>query len=84
MLRTAADFLRMGGSLVYSTCSITIEENEILIEKFLKTHPDFKLSEIKPEIGSPGFRGLKRCRRLYPHKDASSGFFLARLTKWKN
>ncbi len=81
MIRKASDFLKTGGVLAYSTCSITIEENEILIERFLNVNPDFELSDIEPEIGSPGFRGLKKCRRLYPHKDDSSGFFLAKMIK---
>lgn len=73
--------LKSGSILTYSTCSITIEENEMLIEKFLRVQPDFRLVDIKPDIGLPGLRGLKKCRRLYPHEHESSGFFLAKMVK---
>ena len=74
-------YLKSGGILTYSTCSITLEENEMLIEKFLRVQPDFRLVDIKPDIGLPGLRGLKKCRRLYPHEHESSGFFLAKMEK---
>ena len=81
MLNSCAEFVKSGGSMVYSTCSITVEENEMLIERFLKWHPDFHLVNIKPNIGLAGFRGLDKCRRLYPHIHDSNGFFIARLSK---
>ncbi len=81
MIRNAANYLKEGGILVYSTCSITLEENEKLIERFLKVQPEFKLANIEPDVGRGAFRGLTKCRRLYPHKDESSGFFLAKMIK---
>ncbi|KON27655.1 hypothetical protein AC481_04200 [miscellaneous Crenarchaeota group archaeon SMTZ-80] len=81
IIRNIGKHLKLGGILTYSTCSITLEENEMLIEKFLRVQPNFKLVDIKPNIGLPGLRGLKKCRRLYPHKHESSGFFLAKMIK---
>ena len=81
MLDRCAEHLKEGGFLVYSTCSITMEENEMLIEKFLKWHPEFKLVEISPRIGLPGLRGQTKCQRLYPHIHDSNGFFVAKLLK---
>lgn len=81
MIRNAANYLKEGGILVYSTCSITLEENEKLIERFLKVQPEYKLANIEPDIGLDAFRGLSKCRRLYPHKHESSGFFLAKMIK---
>ncbi|MEM3606336.1 MAG: 16S rRNA methyltransferase, partial [Candidatus Bathyarchaeia archaeon] len=62
-------------------CSITLEENEFLIEKFLKLNPNFKLTLIKPFIGSLGFRGQNLCQRLYPHIHESEGFFIAKIER---
>ena len=73
--------MKAGGVLTYSTCSITIEENEMIIERFLKQHPEFTLADIKPNMGSPGLKGLDKCRRLYPHIHESNGFFIAKLRK---
>jgi 16S rRNA (cytosine967-C5)-methyltransferase len=81
MLNNCATCVRDGGSLVYSTCSVMIEENEQQIERFLKWNIDFSLSEIKPRIGLPGLRALEKCQRLYPHIHDCNGFFIARLRK---
>jgi 16S rRNA (cytosine967-C5)-methyltransferase len=83
MLNNCADQVKTEGTLIYSTCSITVEENEVLIERFLKWHPEFSLTEITPKIGSPGLRGLEKCQRLYPHIHQCNGFFIAKLAKDK-
>ena len=46
MINSCAEKVAAGGVLTYSTCSITVEENEMIIERFLKEHPDFTLAEI--------------------------------------
>ncbi len=84
MLNSCSGYLKPGGTLVYSTCSITVEENEMLIERFVKWHPEFLLTEIAPKIGLPGLRGLDRCQRLYPHVHRCNGFFIAKLLKSKD
>ena len=81
MINTCAYHVKAGGVLTYSTCSITLEENEMIIERFLKQHPEFSIADIKPNIGFPGLKGLDKCRRLYPHVHESSGFFIAKLLK---
>jgi 16S rRNA (cytosine967-C5)-methyltransferase len=81
MINNCAENVKFGGALVYSTCSITVEENEMLIERFLRCHPEFSLAEITPKIGSSGLRGMKECQRLYPHIHQCNGFFIAKLLK---
>jgi 16S rRNA (cytosine967-C5)-methyltransferase len=81
MINSCAENVKPGGTLVYSTCSITVEENEMLIERFLRWHPEFSLTEIKPRIGLPGLRGMEKCQRLYPHLHECNGFFIAKLLK---
>jgi 16S rRNA (cytosine967-C5)-methyltransferase len=81
MINNCADHVKAGGVLTYSTCSITIEENELIIERFLKQNPEFTLGDIQPDMGSPGLKGLEKCRRLYPHVHESSGFFIAKLLR---
>lgn len=77
MLSNAARTVKPGGRLVYCTCSIAVEENEMVVERFLAEHPQFKLEEFSPKIGQPGLRGLSTCRRLYPHLHESNGSFIA-------
>jgi len=88
MLNNCAEYVKEGGLLVYSTCSVTIEENEILIERFLKWRADFALAETSPRIGLPALRGQSQCQRLYPNLHQCNGFFIAKLSRksidWDN
>lgn len=81
MINNCAERVNTKGFLTYSTCSITVEENEMVIERFLKEHSEFSLIEIEPKIGLPGLRGLTQCQRLYPHLHQCNGFFIAKLQK---
>jgi 16S rRNA (cytosine967-C5)-methyltransferase len=81
MINSVAENVKQGGILAYSTCSVTVEENELIIERFLKWHPEFHLAEVNPRLGLPGLRGLTKCQRLYPHLHESNGFFIAKLLK---
>lgn len=81
ILEEASKYVRNSGTIFYSTCSITIEENEKIIEKFLRIHPEFSLEPIDLNIGSPGLRGLNECKRLYPHLNDCNGFFLAKIRR---
>jgi 16S rRNA (cytosine967-C5)-methyltransferase len=81
MINRCCEKVKPGGVLIYATCSITEEENEMIIEHFLKWHPEFSLADLKLKIGFPGLRELTLCQRLYPHIHHSNGFFIAKLLK---
>jgi 16S rRNA (cytosine967-C5)-methyltransferase len=81
MINNCAEKVATGGVLTYSTCSITVEENEMIIERFLKVYPEFTLADIEPKIGLPGLRELTKCQRLYPQIHQCNGFFIAKLQK---
>ncbi|MFP3985621.1 MAG: RsmB/NOP family class I SAM-dependent RNA methyltransferase [Candidatus Bathyarchaeia archaeon] len=81
MLNNCAEYVKNGGTLVYSTCSITVEENEMLIERFLKWNTEFSPVETRPRIGLPGLRGQNGSQRLYPHIHECNGFFIAKLVR---
>jgi len=81
MINNCAGKVKSGGFLVYSTCSITVEENEMIVQRLLERHPEFKLAEIAPRMGLPGLRGLDKCQRLYPHIHHCNGFFIAKLQR---
>ena len=66
LLRQAALLLKVGGTLVCSTCSLEAEENHEVVEQFLREQPGFKL-ELE--------------RELLPFADEVDGAFVARLTK---
>jgi len=77
ILQNSSRHVKQGGYLIYSTCSITVEENEHVVEDFLRINPNFELVEPSLSIGSHGLRGLAEARRLYPHTDMCNGFFIA-------
>jgi 16S rRNA (cytosine(967)-C(5))-methyltransferase len=81
IIGNCAEKVKVGGALAYSTCSVTLEENEGVIEAFLSGHPEFQLVDIEPKIGLPGMHGLTGCQRLYPHLHHCNGFFIAKLKK---
>jgi len=81
MLEACSEHVKKGGHLVYSTSSITLEENEFLIEQFLKAHPEFGMAETEPKIGIPALRNQEKCQRTYPHIHESNGSFTTKLTR---
>ena len=89
ILNSAAQVLRPGGVLVYSTCTFSPEENEGAISDFLNTHPDFSVEALelpyfdrgRPEWVEVPAPGLEGCYRLWPHKLKGEGHFAARLRK---
>jgi 16S rRNA (cytosine967-C5)-methyltransferase len=81
MLEVSSSHVKRLGALLYSTCSILVEENELVVEKFLRTHPDFEIAPASLRTGSSGLRGLTEAIRFYPHKDRCNGFFLARMNR---
>ena len=66
ILDNAATMLKAGGTIVYSTCTFSQEENENVIEYFLERHPDFTLEEME---------------RFWPHKVDGEGHFVAKLVR---
>ena len=85
LLEVAARRVRPGGRLVYSVCSLEIEEGEAQITGFLAGHPDFRLEEIK--VGEGGASDAS-CRqegwlRILPADipGGMDGFFIARMVR---
>jgi 16S rRNA (cytosine967-C5)-methyltransferase len=78
-LESAASLVSEEGRILYCTCSLTVEENEHVISSFLKSHPEFETRPILEQYGSSGLAGLADCRRFYPHRDRTAGYFIARM-----
>lgn len=83
ILDCAAEMLRPGGRMVYSTCTFSPEENEGSVERFLSRHSDFRLVPL--DVGKYGLSGcggeLAGTIRLWPHKIMGEGHFAAVLER---
>lgn len=90
LLSLAFQMLKPGGTLVYSTCTFSPEENEQVIEAFVSMHPEMSLVEIPKREGfdrgrvewtKTNFEEISKCIRLWPHKIKGEGHFVAKLIK---
>ena len=85
ILDDASDLVRPGGRLVYATCSLLPEEDEMQIERFLARHPDFVMrpvpalwAEVRPGVPVPV---ESDCLALSPARHRTDGFFAAVLER---
>jgi len=85
LLNAGIQCLKPGGQLLYSTCSIAPEENELVIDSIIRENKDFSIKKIEPKYGINGLiqvfnqslnQDLQFAQRLYPHLHDTIGFFL--------
>lgn len=90
LLKAAVKVLKPNGVLVYSTCSLEPEENELLINEFLENNDALQLLPMDLPVGDAGLTNvfgqeisleLAKTRRFWPHKTGTQGFFIAKLQK---
>ncbi|MCC2624812.1 MAG: SAM-dependent methyltransferase [Burkholderiales bacterium] len=77
ILNSAAKLLKVGGMLIYATCSILKEENEDIVEKFLAENTNFKLVPASGILDNPALANTTGYLHLLPHKHTTDGFFAA-------
>lgn len=77
ILKCAARYVKEGGRLVYSTCTIEQSENHYLIEEFLKVFPDWKRVPFKHPLTGEEVEELQ----IWPHIDNIDGFYICALER---
>ena len=82
ILENCSHFVRVGGRLVYSTCTILPEENEAQVNAFLSRHPEFE-PDTDDSWLPEALRGKSADGMLtiLPHRDGMAGFFIARMRR---
>jgi 16S rRNA (cytosine1407-C5)-methyltransferase len=90
LLISAIKMCKTGGEIVYSTCTLTLEENEFVLNRILKKYPVELVDIDLPVKSTPGFTTyddeeldytLAKTRRILPWEINSEGFFVAKLRK---
>jgi 16S rRNA (cytosine967-C5)-methyltransferase len=82
ILDGAARLLKGGGRLVYATCSLLNEENDVIVEQFLANHPDFVLVPMNKVLAEQKIElDMGDYLKLLPHKHQTDGFFAAVLER---
>ncbi len=76
ILDNAASYVRPGGVLVYSTCTILPEENEQVTDAFLAQHPDFSMEPFSLPVGETDGRIT-----LWPQRHGTDGFYICRMRR---
>ena len=74
ILMNASKVVRKSGRLIYSTCSLEIEENERVVERFGTGNPEFSI--VRPNV-QDRFITKEGFARTFPHRDGFDGFFIA-------
>lgn len=77
VLNGASSYVRDGGTLVYSTCTVNPAENEAVVKAFLKDNGEFSLSPFT----ACGITAPQGYLTLYPHEYDTDGFFIAKMIK---
>lgn len=81
LLDSAAEMVRPGGLLVYSTCTISAAENEEQAASFLESHTDFELEKLPAVFARFSVDMEKGYIQLIPPRDKMDGFFIARMRR---
>lgn len=80
ILQSAARAVKVGGSIVYSTCTIESAENNAVVEKFLQQNPNFSLEDTGSLLPLTK-RADEKMVQLYPQRDGTDGFFIAKMKR---
>lgn len=82
LMDCCCEYVKVGGALVYSTCTILPQENREQIKRFLDSHPNFKLdsdvSYLPEQLRSRADNGTVQ---FLPNRDGIEGFFIARMVR---
>lgn len=76
ILSNSANYVKEGGILLYSTCTLNPGENEGVVERFLAEHRDFAPCRLPQSLGSSGHTVT-----LFPHQGDTDGFFISTMER---
>ncbi len=83
ILNTSSKYLKKGGVLIYSTCTLYKDENERIIDKFLRQNSNFKLISMQESLPEGFFETSEGIMTVLPNITDCDGFFAAKLERCK-
>jgi 16S rRNA (cytosine967-C5)-methyltransferase len=81
ILAAGASATAPGGAIVYSVCTISRQEGQEVIERFLRERPEFTVDEVPSAFPGWSHPSDEPYLQLLPHRDGTDGFFIARLRR---
>ena len=81
ILNSVSSLLKKGGRLVYSTCTLTTEENQMSVRTFLENHAEFAIVPIRSEYLDKKSFTAEGFVQIYPHDYGTDGFFISCMVK---
>lgn len=84
ILHTAQSYVKPGGVLMYSTCTVGREENQDNVQWFLQQHTDYELEDFSSTLPEAFWGEEKGQLQLFPGKNDTDGFFIAKLRRKQN
>ena len=79
ILSNAVKYLKPGGRVVYSTCTLNKAENDFVCDRFLSEHPEFRIAEYLTDVAR--YSDEDKYLTLMPHIHGTDGFFIAAFEK---
>lgn len=80
ILENVSRYVKTGGTLLYSTCTVRPEENEDVVRSFLSAHPPYTYEDFTLPGGFVSAGGMLQ---LWPQRSGTDGFFIAKMRRWK-
>jgi len=83
ILENSARYVKSGGTVVYSTCTLNPSENEEVVSAFLKKHPEFRAADVPnmEKLNEEFYILREKTVTLLPNKNFGDGFFIAKMIK---
>ena len=84
LLDTVCRYVKKGGTLVYSTCSVLPQENGAQVEAFLARHPEYEVVPMAAELPEAlAQHETATGLQMFAHRDGTDGFFVCRMRRVK-
>jgi 16S rRNA (cytosine967-C5)-methyltransferase len=81
ILAAGASHVAPGGTLVYSVCTISRREGEMVVERFLREHPEFALEDLAGQLPDWREAAVGPYLQVLPSREGTDGFFIARCSR---